>query len=122
MEEITDLGQKKDKIGKLHEWYLWARFLFIIALVVAVGVFAVNQALEYRYKAEFLQTPCEICKKFNQNQSSCIDNCFKYELKLYPDINGNWRDVTSKCFDFSGKEIECKGSENLKINFSLIPS
>lgn len=119
MEENNNLEQNKDRMGKLQEWYLWARFLFIIVLVVAVGVFAVNQALEYRYKAEFLKTPCNLCKELNKNQSVCIEGCFKYELRLFPDSLGNWKDYSNKCYDFSGKEIECKGSELMKpINAS----
>lgn len=46
--------------------------------------------MDYRYKVEFIKTPCELCKELNKNQSSCIRNCFIVETALYPDGRGGW--------------------------------
>jgi hypothetical protein len=67
---------------RLDRYYSIARFVFIILLVAAVGIFLINQALEYRYKSEFLQTPCKLCQDLNPNQSNCIDGCFKYRIEV----------------------------------------
>lgn len=90
--------------------------LAIIIGVVALGVFTLNQIIEYRYKMVLLQAPCNVCKDLNKNQSKCIDKCFTIERQLYPGLNGEWKDQSGKCFDLAGKEIECKN----KINISLV--
>lgn len=66
------------------------KILFWIALVVALGIFAVNQTLTYYYKAEFLKSPCHLCAKLNPNQSLCIQGCFIERTNLYPDGFGGW--------------------------------
>jgi hypothetical protein len=39
----------------------------IVLSVVAIGLFVVNQTLEFFYKAEFLKSPCGLCEELNQN-------------------------------------------------------
>ena len=45
-----------------------------IVIVVAVGVFAVNQTLEYYYKSQFLQTPCQLCQNLNPYLETCFED------------------------------------------------
>jgi len=45
----------------------------IIIGVVALGLVAVNQFLELRYKAVFLSTPCDLCKELNPRLEVCFD-------------------------------------------------
>ena len=47
--------------------------ILIIVAVVAVGMFAVNQTLGFFYKAEFLQTPCELCEELNPHLEECFN-------------------------------------------------
>jgi len=49
----------------------WAKLLIVIGLVLLIGLFAVNQYADFRYKAEFLTTPCELCLKINNNVELC---------------------------------------------------
>jgi hypothetical protein len=67
---------------RLERYYSIARFIFIILLVAGLGIFLINQALEYKYKSALLQTPCKLCQDLNPNQSSCIDGCFKYRIEV----------------------------------------
>lgn len=55
---------------------IWMKIL-IIAIVVALGMFVFNQWLSYKYKAQFLLSPCELCAKVNPNQSQCVEGCFR---------------------------------------------
>jgi len=57
---------------KLKDKYLKLRFAAIILIVVAAGLFVINQALEYHYKAEFLKKPCKLCGELNPEVQNCI--------------------------------------------------
>lgn len=95
-----------------ERWNL-IKFIGIILLVIAIGVFAVNQILEFRYKAVFLQKPCEVCKNLNSEQAQCIDKCFTLDIKLFPMGNGQWVDGLGVCREIStGKKINCSGGFN----------
>lgn len=48
--------------------------LLIIVGVIALGLLAVNQALAFRYKSVFLQTPCDVCKDLNPHLSMCFND------------------------------------------------
>lgn len=85
---VEDNNIKEKPEGHTITWYLVQ--LAILLVVVGLGIFAVNQALEYKYRSVFLQTPCNVCKELNSNQSTCIDNCFKYRIEVVnpnPTIN-----------------------------------
>ena len=79
----------------LEYYYKIARFVFIILLVASLGVFLINQALEYSYRAEFLKAPCSLCKE--------LEGCFTYRIEVGGDSS-----------PFNNKEIE--------INLSLLTS
>lgn len=49
----------------------WINALIIIA-VVALGLLAVNQALGFVYKSEFLRSPCSLCARLNPNTTQCL--------------------------------------------------
>lgn len=83
----------EDKEKRFRNFLLNA---IIIVAIIAVGLFAVNQTLEYRYRAEFLQTPCSICSKLNPNVSNCLEGCFTFKQTLYPDGFGNWYNPSLK--------------------------
>lgn len=108
--------------GPVNQWdyyYSIGKFIFIIILVASLGVFLINQGLEYRYKAMFLGGPCGLCADLNPNQSKCIDDCFSFEKTLYPSTSGDWIDSTGACFDFNGKAIECKSNSSVRtISFN----
>lgn len=76
-----------------------ARFLLIIALVISLGLFAVNQLLEYRYKSVFLQKPCALCLELNPKVS---EQCFIREEKLYPRFN-EWYYENGSIYDKESK-------------------
>lgn len=46
----------------------------IIIGVVALGLLALNQFLEFRYKSLWLQTPCDLCAELNPSLEYCIRN------------------------------------------------
>lgn len=85
MEQLNqDNSIKKDSKQPwgIREWRdcFWS-VLFILGIIV-LGLFAVNQVLEYRYKVVFLSTPCELCAKVNPNRGSCVQDCFSYKSPL----------------------------------------
>ena len=66
------MEKKNNKLPEtLNEWVLT---LLLIALVLSIGLFAVNQYLAYRYKAVFLSTPCDLCLELNDNVKLCPSN------------------------------------------------
>ncbi|MBM3191443.1 MAG: hypothetical protein FJZ63_02150 [Chlamydiae bacterium] len=93
--DLTIIGAKnfwqKLMAKSWDEWYKIARFFFWIVLVVAVGMFAVNQYLTYQYSSQLLQTPCQLCKQLNEKQAMCISGCFVTRIKIFPDGNGGWK-------------------------------
>jgi hypothetical protein len=54
--------------------YSWARLLLIMLLVIAVGIFIVNQTLAYSYKAQLLQSPCGLCVELNPEWAKCYED------------------------------------------------
>ncbi len=44
----------------------------IIIGVVALGLLALNQFIEFRFKAEFLSSPCSLCMKLNPHLDKCL--------------------------------------------------
>lgn len=59
-----------------QRYYDILKYILVILFIVVLGLSAVNLFLEYRYHAELLQKPCELCARLNQGQSSCIQGCF----------------------------------------------
>jgi hypothetical protein len=55
----------------------------IMILIIAGGLFALNQFLSYYYKSAFLLSPCELCLREN----SYLENCFNQESKITTKIN-----------------------------------
>ena len=41
------------------------KFAIIILIVIGLGLLVVNQTLQYFYKAQFLKSPCSLCKELN---------------------------------------------------------
>lgn len=89
----------------------WLVLLIYIGAVVAVGSFAVNQALEFRYRSEFLQAPCKLCLELNPEISP---TCFERRVPIFPDGNGGWR--------FTNGSIYEEGQTILGDSFKATPS
>lgn len=47
------------------EVYNRVKIAIIIIIVVAIGMFAVNQTFAWYYKVEFLGNPCQLCTRLN---------------------------------------------------------
>ena len=108
-EEVKEQTQKKDL-----RYYLVQSA--ILLLVVALGVLAVNQALEYKYRAEFLKAPCALCVELNPE----VKDCFISKRHVYPGLLGDWVDPTdNKCYGLDNKEVACKGNHNLNTTLNL---
>lgn len=105
-----------------------AKFILIILIVIALGVFIVNQVMSYRYKVVFIKTPCDLCAQLNKNQSKCIDGCFNKQLILFPNGWNEWTDGNGTCYDSAGnKLLNCKTknetlNKGLVIDLNSIPS
>lgn len=46
----------------------------IIIGVVALGLLAVNQFLEFKFKAHFLGDPCNLCEELNPHLKKCFED------------------------------------------------
>ena len=66
----------------------WTKLLIVIGLVLLIGLFAVNQFLDFRYKAEFLSNPCGLCLKLNDNIDLC-PNIKNKNINNIDEINFN---------------------------------
>lgn len=49
-------------------------FAIRIAILTLVFLIAWNQYVSWKYKAEFLGTPCELCVKLNGHYAECFDD------------------------------------------------
>jgi hypothetical protein len=70
----------KEKKGVRDFRYYSVQALILLA-VVTLGVFAVNQVLEYRYNSVLLQAPCKICTDLNPKIAPCLEGCFNYRIE-----------------------------------------
>lgn len=104
----------------LNYLYQLARFILLMLLVVALGMFIINSAMSYRYKVEFIKTPCNLCRELNPNMSECINDCFTRKVSAYPDQYGNLKDNLGRCYDLKGSVIKCKGEVENSFNYSQI--
>lgn len=74
------------------------RLLFWIALVVAVGMLAVNQSLGFFYKAHLLKQPCQLCGELNPGVQACIDNLNAPRPSYW--TQGGWTDPFNETSNF----------------------
>lgn len=70
----------------------------VIVLIVAIGLFAVNQTIEYRFNVQTINGPCALCAEQNQDQQECIGECFT--IQTTPAYNSipkiNYADINTK--------------------------
>lgn len=71
--------------------YNSAKFLLTILLVVALGLFVVNQFYDYHYKNYFLQKPCGLCFELNPDVKIAFESYYtpKVNQTLYEIYNNN---------------------------------
>lgn len=62
------------------------KIIIIVLFVIGLGLFALNQTLNFFYKSEFLQKPCDLCQKLNTNLTLCYKPIVK-ELENEEIIN-----------------------------------
>ena len=72
------------------------RSKFLLALivigVVALGLLAVNQFLSFMFKADFLNSPCDLCERLNPHLAECfhiesINRTSEYNIKINNNTN-----------------------------------
>lgn len=94
MEKVKEKGPQNDLGVSDSKGYYnnrtlkdWLVLVCWILGVVALGMIAINQTLEYNYKMEFLKAPCKLCLELNPEVSG---QCFIQEERLYPNGYGGW--------------------------------
>ena len=63
-----------------------SKFILIIIVVIAIGIFIVNQTINIMYKSKLIQQPCELCRELNPQ----FDQCFrisKFARPINIDLN-----------------------------------
>jgi hypothetical protein len=91
--EIAGPGPRSDGCynnRRPGSWKDWLKLLALVSVVVLLGMLAVNQSLEFFYRAELLKSPCKLCWELNPGVESCIQELNKKES--YPDGLGGWTD------------------------------
>ena len=58
------------KLG-INNWKEAVLFAMVVITIVCIGCFAVNQFLEFRYKAVWLSSPCDLCLDLNEEVTLC---------------------------------------------------
>jgi len=53
--------------GERNKAFDTAKFILIIIIIVALGLFLVNQFIKFRYYNYVLSDPCQVCKDLNPN-------------------------------------------------------
>jgi hypothetical protein len=61
----------------------------LILIILALGLFVVNQFLGYMYKVQFLKAPCSLCVELNPEVEKCID-LLNAPRNIYPMNGGKW--------------------------------
>ena len=56
---------------KLETFGMITLDVFLIVIIVASGLFIWNQFVDWKYKAQFLGTPCQLCVKLNPDAGKC---------------------------------------------------
>jgi len=64
----------------------WAWTLLIMLIVIAIGLFMINQFFAWQFKNELLQKPCDLCVKLNPNYTRCLID-IQTPTKAYKPIN-----------------------------------
>lgn len=57
------------------------KFIMIVLIVVNLCFFLFMQFLQFKYKAEFLLQPCELCTKLNPQVTACFNE--KFTVRQY---------------------------------------
>jgi hypothetical protein len=55
------------------DWLYWAKFVCIVAITAALGLFIFNQFIEWKYSAQFLGGPCKLCVDLNPEWQQCYN-------------------------------------------------
>ena len=56
-----------------HKKITYLKVILIVISILALGMLAVNQTLDYFYKTQFLKQPCELCIELNPQLSECFN-------------------------------------------------
>lgn len=74
----------------------WAITILVVVTVVAVGLFALNQFVDWKYHGTFLAGPCQLCVELNPEVGQCwemrnrLDNSqYNYYEKNYSSFFAN---------------------------------
>ena len=73
----------------------WMKALIIIGMVVGLGLFCANQYLAYRYSAELLTTPCDLCRELNPQFEECFHTIITNPKLQFEEINYSKLDFIS---------------------------
>ena len=72
----------------------WLMPICILALVIGLGVFAINQTLNYFYTAQLLRSPCQLCVDINPEWERCYNyvatNQYNISVITSEHANTNW--------------------------------
>jgi hypothetical protein len=82
----------------LNQLYNIGKMVALGLIVIGLGLFMLNQAFAWYYKAEFLKTPCVLCAELNPDVKECIQNGgqIKTIIKtVYPELNISQFNLTS---------------------------
>ena len=71
----------------------YVKEIIIILSIILLGLFVVNQTLEFYYKSEFLQSPCGLCQKLNPLIEPCFNNIYEEQNQQYDVANINMTNV-----------------------------
>ena len=56
---------------KLETFGMITLDVFLIVIIVASSLFIWNQFVDWKYKAQFLGTPCQLCVELNPDAEKC---------------------------------------------------
>jgi len=86
-----------NSFDEIMGWKLmdWMKALIIIGIVVGLGLFCVNQYMEFRYSAYLLSTPCDLCRELNPQVDGCFYNMIDNPNKNIKNINISKINLTS---------------------------
>lgn len=78
-----------NRFEEIMSWGIrdWLIAILIIGIVMALGLFSVNQYLVFRYRAEILSIPCDLCRELNPQLEDCFHIKTDMKNSSYEQIN-----------------------------------
>ena len=65
----------------------WIKLILVMVIIITCGWVSINQYIGFRYKAELMMYPCDLCIEKNPHYEYCFDDKDMFEKNNNYKIN-----------------------------------